>query len=112
MNLLEKRGHRTVSHVVSIPPVIFNTGENATKHIPGNAKENTTYCNNKVTVMMGEGSFYFPPQDLLLSWRKATGIISTILVIYILKLHGGCVALLQLSNNQSFNKHFSMCKML
>jgi len=57
MNLLEKRGHRTVSNVVSIPPVIFNTSENATKHIPGNAKENTTYCNNKVTVMMGEGVF-------------------------------------------------------
>ena len=62
--------------------------------------------------MMGERSFYFPPQDLLLSWRKANGTISTILVTYRLKLHGGCVALVQLSNNQSFNKHFSMCKML
>ena len=62
--------------------------------------------------MTGEGSFYFPPQDLLLSWRKATGIISIILVIYRLKFHGDCAALLQLSNNQSFNKHFSMCKVL
>lgn len=43
-------------------------------------QENTTYCNNKVTVMMGERSLLFLLQDLLL-WRKATGTINAILVI-------------------------------